>query len=64
MREAGLYEEFSSYFTSVTWYDPALFQEDGIHFDYSVADMEFFAEVVTTLARTSGLLDGIVLSYE
>ena len=26
---------------------------------YSVADMEFFAEVVTNLARTSGLLDGI-----
>ena len=64
MREAGLYEEFSSYFTSVTWYDPVLFQEDGTHFDYSVADMEFFAEVVTNLARISGLLDGIVLSYE
>lgn len=64
MRDAGLYEEFSSYFTSVTWYDPALFQADGLHFDYTVADMDFCAEAVRNLARASGLLDGIVLSYE
>lgn len=64
MQEAGLYEEFSSYFSAVTWYDPALFQEDEIHFDYSAADMEFCAEAVQNLARASGLLDGLVLSYD
>ncbi len=63
-REQGLYDSYSAYFTETPWYDPGLFGEDGIHFDNTVADMEFCASVVQDLQTATGLLDGLVLSYD
>lgn len=62
-REQGLYDRYSAYFTQTPWYDPGLFGEDGIHFDNTVADMEFCASVVRDIQTATGLLDGLVLSY-
>lgn len=61
---AGLAEGFSAYFDSVPWYDAGLFGADGIHFDSAKADMDFFAGVVRSIQADTGLLDGIVLSYD
>lgn len=63
-REQGLYDSYSAYFTETPWYDPGLFGEDGIHFDNTVADMEFCASVVRDIQTATGLLDGLVLSYD
>ncbi len=63
-REQGLYDSYSAYFTETPWYDPGLFGEDGIHFDNTVADMEFYASVVQDIQTATGLLDGLVLSYD
>lgn len=63
-REQGLYDSYSAYFTQTPWYDPGLFGEDGIHFDNSVADMDFCASVVHDIQTATGLLDGLVLSYD
>lgn len=63
-REQGLYDSYSAYFTETPWYDPGLFGEDGIHFDNTVADMEFCAQVVRDIQTATGLLDGLVLSYD
>ena len=63
-REQGLYDSYSAYFTQTPWYDPGLFGEDGIHFDNSVADMDFCASVVQDIQTATGLLDGLVLSYD
>lgn len=62
--DAGLLDEFSSYFDSIPWYDAALFGSDGIHFDSAQADMDFFAGVVRDIQADTGLFDGIVLSYD
>lgn len=63
-RDAGLYDACAAYFTETPWYDPALFGEDGIHFDNTVADMDFCAQVVRDIQASTGLLDGLVLSYD
>ena len=63
-REQGLYDSYSAYFTQTPWYDRDLFGEDGIHFDNSVADMDFCASVVHDIQTATGLLDGLVLSYD
>lgn len=63
-REQGLYDSYSAYFTRTPWYDRALFGEDGVHFDNSVADMDFCAGVVQDIQAATGLLDGLVLSYD
>ena len=63
-RDAGLYERYSAYFTQAPWYDRGLFGEDGVHFDNATADMDFYAEVVQNIRDATGLLDGIVLSYD
>ena len=63
-RAQGLYDSYSAYFTRTPWYDRGLFGEDGIHFDNSVADMDFCAGVVRDIQAATGLLDGLVLSYD
>ena len=63
-REQGLYDSYSAYFTETPWYDPELFGEDGVHFDNTVADMDFCASVVRDIQTATGLLDGLVLSYD
>ncbi len=63
-RAAGLYDSYSTYFTQTPWYDPALFGEDGVHFDNTTADMDFYAQVVRDIQAATGLLDGLVLSYD
>ena len=63
-RAAGLYDSYSTYFTQTPWYDLALFGEDGVHFDNATADMDFYAQVVRDIQAATGLLDGLVLSYD
>lgn len=63
-RDAGLYDSYSTYFTQTPWYDSALFGEDGVHFDNATADMDFYAQVVGDIQAATGLLDGLVLSYD
>lgn len=63
-RQAGLYDSYATYFTCTPWYDPALFGEDGVHFDNATADMDFYAQVIRDIQAATGLLDGLVLSYD
>lgn len=63
-REEGLYEEYESYFTQAPVYPASLFQPDDTHFDYEQADQDFFAAVLTDIQHRTGLLDGLVTSYE
>ena len=63
-RDAGLYDSYSAYFTQAPWYDRALFGEDGVHFDNATADMDFYARVIGEIQNATGLLDGLVLSYD
>ena len=63
-RRAGLYDSYATSFTCTPWYDPALFGEDGVLFDNATADMDFYAQVIRDIQAATGLLDGLVLSYD
>ncbi len=63
-RAQGLYEQYSAYFTNVYRYPAADFEPDGIHFSFADTTMEDFAAVIARYQADTGLLAGLVTSYD
>lgn len=64
-RAQGFYETFSLYFSNVYWYPAGDFEPDFIHFEFDGdMTMEDFAAIIARYQADTGLLQGLVTSYD